>query len=88
MLDKLYGVTSGILDYYTEKKQLRPAGNLLGGVFNNRAVRTYISHAEFAESRKDYAGHNLDKIDYTETYFASLVCSIRTAFLLNSLPSA
>ena len=47
------------------------------------AVRTYISHAEFAELRKDYAGHNLDKIDYAETYFASLVCSIRTAFLLN-----
>ena len=51
------------------------------------AVRTYISHAEFAELRKDYAGHNLDKIDYAETYFASLVCSIRTVFLLNSLPS-
>ena len=51
------------------------------------AVRTYISHAEFAESRKDYAGHNLDKTDCAETYFASLVCSIRTVFLLNSLPS-
>ena len=41
-------MTSGILAYYTEKKQLRPAGNLLGGVFNNRAVRNYVSHAEFA----------------------------------------
>ena len=47
-----------------------------------------FSHAEFAELRKDYSGHNLDKTDCAETYFASLVCSIRTAFLLNSLPSA
>ena len=52
------------------------------------AVRTYISHAEFAELRKDYAGHNLAKTDCAETYFASLVCSFRTAFLLNPLSSA
>ena len=65
-------MTSGILDYYTEKKQLRPAGNLLGGVFNNRAVRNYVSHAEFAESRKDYAGQNLDKTDCAEhIYFGN-----------------
>ena len=31
-----------------------------------------FSHAEFAESRKDYAGHNLDKTDYAEhIYFGN-----------------